>query len=59
MNVVAEAIRRTSRSLDHLRCCKADAAELLRDRRVLQRTTSSARVLGLKMAREVEPSRRS
>ncbi|EMS22855.1 uncharacterized protein RHTO_07725 [Rhodotorula toruloides NP11] len=59
MDVVVEAIRRTSRSLDHLRLRKADAAELLRDRKAPPPTTSPARVGGLKTAREVEPSRRS
>ncbi|BGO93305.1 hypothetical protein NBRC10512v2_005610 [Rhodotorula toruloides] len=54
MDVVVEAIRRTSRSLDHLRLRKADAAELLRDRKAPPPTTSPARVGGLKTAREVE-----
>ncbi|KAL7337718.1 hypothetical protein BJY59DRAFT_455217 [Rhodotorula toruloides] len=34
MDVVVEAIRRTIRSLDHLRLRNADAAELLQDRKV-------------------------
>ncbi|BGO92685.1 hypothetical protein JCM10020v2_004359 [Rhodotorula toruloides] len=59
MDVVVEAIRRTSRSLDHLRLRNADTAALLRDRKAPPPTTSSAHVVGLTMAREVEPSCRS
>ncbi|BGO91704.1 hypothetical protein NBRC10512_006797 [Rhodotorula toruloides] len=52
MDVVVEAIRRTSRSLDHLRLRKADAAELLQDRKVPPPTTSPARDGGLDKARD-------
>ncbi|BGP32031.1 hypothetical protein JCM10296v2_003810 [Rhodotorula toruloides] len=52
MDVVVEAIRRTSRPLGHLRLRKADAAELPQDRKAPSPTTSSASVGGLDTARD-------
>ncbi|KAJ8295545.1 hypothetical protein OF846_001760 [Rhodotorula toruloides] len=52
MDVAVEAIRRTSRSLDHLRLRNADAAELLQDRKAPPPTTSPAHVVGLDTARD-------
>ncbi|EMS22014.1 uncharacterized protein RHTO_01229 [Rhodotorula toruloides NP11] len=52
MDVVVEAIRRTIRSLDHLRLRNADAAELLQDRKAPPPTTSPAHVVGLDTARD-------
>ncbi|BGP34488.1 hypothetical protein JCM10296v2_006309 [Rhodotorula toruloides] len=59
MDVVVEAIRRTCRSLDHLRLRKADAADPPQpDRKAPSPTTLSARVGGLKMAGKDRPLRR-